>query len=66
MSVILDQADIRAVFATGGKAAALYKKYCYPGTGMEIITLPSTSPANCRVSYDELYRAYKGILEFLD
>ncbi len=65
MDEILKKADIRAVFATGTKAAQLYKRYCYPKTGMEIITLPSTSPANCTVSYEELYRAYAVIVQYL-
>ena len=65
MRVILEHADIQAIFATGTKAAALYKKYCYPQTGIEIITLPSTSPANCRVKYEELYRAYAQIRKYL-
>ena len=29
------------------KAAQLYRRYCYKDTGIEIICLPSTSPANC-------------------
>lgn len=65
MCVILEHADIQAIFATGTKAAALYKKYCYPETGIEIITLPSTSPANCRVHYEELYQAYVQIRKYL-
>lgn len=65
MSVIIKNADIKAVFATGQKAAQLYKKHCQPKTGMEIITLPSTSPANCSVSYEKLSEAYKIILKYI-
>jgi len=65
MNLILKNADIRAVFATGQKAAQLYKKYCKPQTGMEIITLPSTSPANCSVSYEKLFEAYEMILKYI-
>lgn len=65
MRRILDHADIRAVFATGKKAAQLYKKYCYAQTGIEAVTLPSTSPANCTVSYEELYEAYSVIRQYL-
>lgn len=65
MEIILKKADIRAVFATGTKAAQLYKRYCYPKTGMEAITLPSTSPANCAVSYEKLFEAYEGIKKYL-
>ena len=65
MNLIIKNADIRAVFATGQKAAQLYKKYCQKQTGLEIITLPSTSPANCSVSYEKLYEAYEMILKYI-
>lgn len=65
MKEILKKADIRAIFATGMKAAQLYRRYCYSETGMEIITLPSTSPANCAVSYEKLFQAYEVILKYL-
>ena len=54
-----------AIFTTGTKAARLYKKYCYPQTGIQAISLPSTSPANCRMSYEELYDAYAVIKKYL-
>lgn len=58
MSVILENADIQAIYTTGTKAFQLYQKYCFPQTGISAIRLPSTSPANCRMSYEELYEAY--------
>lgn len=66
MSRILDVADIRAVFATGTKAGELYKRYCQKETGMPAVLLPSTSPANCRMTYDQLYEAYRVILPWLE
>lgn len=65
MSIILENADIRAVFTTGTKATQLYKKYCYPKTKIPAIGLPSTSPANCGTSYEKLYEAYSEILKYL-
>ena len=65
MRQILEHADIKAIFTTGTKAAQLYKKYCYPLTGIPAFALPSTSPANCRTSYEELYEEYKIILDYL-
>lgn len=65
MGRILKEADIQAIFATGQKAAQLYRRYCLKDTGIEIICLPSTSPANCRVSYDELFEAYSVIKQYL-
>lgn len=65
MRRITETADIKAVFATGQKATQLYKRYCYKDTGIEIICLPSTSPANCRVSDEELLQAYRVIRKYL-
>ncbi len=65
LSRILEKADIRAVYTTGTKAGQLYKRYCYPKTGIEAVILPSTSPANCRVTYEELYHAYARIREYI-
>ena len=65
LSRILEKADIRAVYTTGTKAGQLYKRYCYPKTGIEAVILPSTSPANCRVTYEELYHAYARIRKYI-
>lgn len=58
MNIILQAAPIRAVFATGQKAGALYKKYCLPQCGVSAQVLPSTSPANCAVKFDTLCEKY--------
>lgn len=65
MSEVLSNADIRAIFTTGTKATALYKKYCFPKTGIPSIMLPSTSPANCRTSYETLFQEYRRILQYI-
>ena len=65
MNLILEHSDVQAVFTTGTKAAQLYKRYCYPQTGIEAVCLPFTSPANCRMSYEELYEAYAVIKKYL-
>ena len=51
--------------AERAKAAALYKRYCLPVTGRPAIPLPSTSPANCRVTLDGLTEAYRAILAYI-
>lgn len=66
LDIILSHADIQAIFATGTKAHQLYQKYCYPKTGIKAILLPSTSPANCRLSYEKLREAYSAVSEYLD
>jgi len=65
MNVILQKADIKAIFATGAKAHELYRKMCYPACGVEAIRLPSTSPANCGFSYEKLKEEYGQILTYL-
>ncbi len=51
---ILDTANIGRIFANGSTAAALYRKHIQPVTGREIITLPSTSPANAAWTTERL------------
>lgn len=51
---ILEAAEIRAIYANGGKAAQLYRKYQQTQLDIPIVTLPSTSPANASWSLDRL------------
>ncbi len=55
---------ISRVFATGGKAFELLKKYNKP-IGNEILNravrLPSTSPLNCATKTEQLIKAYSAI-----
>ena len=61
---ILRCADIAAIFTTGAKAHSLYQRWCRPQTGLDDIPLPSTSPANCRCTDQELLRAYAALARF--
>ncbi len=66
LSSILSAADIRAVFTTGSKAYSLYRRLCLPQTKRDAVSLPSTSPANCRrYTYQSLLDAYRAILPYL-
>ncbi len=65
LNIILKNSCVQVIFTTGTKAAQLYKKYCCQDTGIEALSLPSTSPANCRMGYRELYEAYAVIREYL-
>ena len=65
LSVVLDRAPIQAIFCTGTKSAAFYRKLIEPVTKHSAITLPSTSPANCAVSFERLCAAYGAILPWL-
>ncbi len=62
LAQILNAAPIQAVFTTGTKAGQLYKKLCEPVTSIPCTVLPSTSPANSRVSLSELCATYKQAL----
>ena len=66
ISIILNSADIKAVFTTGAAAAKFYKKFIEPETGVSAIALPSTSPANAKVKFEELVEEYKIILNFVN
>lgn len=61
ISVILNTADIKAVFLNGQKAYQLYKKYLFPAIRREGICLPSTSPANAAWSLEKLTEEWKAI-----
>jgi len=59
------ECSIKAVFTTGKKATDLFKRYCADKYGFGPIYLPSTSPANCRMSQQELTSAFKVIWDVL-
>ncbi len=62
LSVILNAADIRAIFVNGKTAYAYHQKYTEPKIGRPAICLPSTSPANAAWSVERLIEAWKEIL----
>lgn len=66
LSRILDVAPIEAVFCTGAKSAELYGRYCEAAVGISAVKLPSTSPANAAVRFEELVDAYSAILPYLE
>ena len=58
---LLSTGHIERIYCNGGTAAALYRKYLLPRTGIAAVTLPSTSPANARRSPDDLIEAWSVI-----
>lgn len=60
--IILNKCTIKAIFTTGTTATKLFNKL----TGKESISLPSTSPANCKISFEELVKEYSIILDYLN
>ena len=65
VSIILKNADIQAIFCTGTTAAKLYKKFIEPETKIPAIALPSTSPANAKVKFEELVEEYRKVLDYI-
>lgn len=59
MNVILSAADIETIFLNGGKAHALFIKYCGNDVKPKLVKLPSTSPANAAWSPGRLTKAWK-------
>lgn len=59
---VLQNTAIQRIYANGNTAAKLYKKYIQSTTGIEIVTLPSTSPANASYSLERLQEAWKVII----
>ncbi len=62
---VLSKTGIEQVFANGKMAAKLYEKMVYPKTGVEICTLPSTSPANASYSFERLLAEWRVILPYI-
>ncbi len=62
---IIEKSQIKYIFTTGKKAFELYNKYCLEDTGIEAISLPSTSPANFRYSLKKLCDEYSQILKYI-
>ena len=61
-NIILKLADIKAIFTLGKTATKLFKKY----TNLNCIELPSTSPANCAIPFEELLNQFKIILNYVN
>lgn len=63
LSEILQNSQVKSIYANGLKAAKIYTKYIYPRTGIEIVALPSTSPANAAYSVERLCAYWKRLCE---
>ncbi|MCD7836339.1 MAG: DNA-deoxyinosine glycosylase [Lachnospiraceae bacterium] len=62
---ILQETNIERIYANGRTAEALYNKYIVDKTGIGIMALPSTSPANAAFSMQRLIEGWHVILEQL-
>lgn len=63
MNRVLAASPIRRIYGNGDKASRLYERYCQRQTGLPIIRLPSTSPANAAFTLERLVECWRRILE---
>lgn len=59
---IIKNSNIKKIYTTGKTAYKLYNKYILKKINKEAIYLPSTSSANCAISFDELIKEYSKII----
>ena len=62
---ILNNYDIKNIYANGNLARDMYRKYQLPVTGRDVIGLPSSSPANAAWSFERLIERWIVIREDL-
>lgn len=58
---IIDSSRISRIFANGSTAYRLYNRYVYPSLGIKAQLLPSTSPANAKMTAGQLEDEWKTI-----
>lgn len=61
----IDKTNIKFIFTTGKKAYNLYNKFCFNSTKINAVCLPSTSPANCKMSYNDIFKEYSVLLAYI-
>lgn len=61
---LLEKTNITAVVANGATAERLYNTYVFAQTGVRIIKMPSTSPANAAWSLERLCKEWKKVIVF--
>ena len=62
-SFIAKHENLKIIGFNGTKAEALFNKYFTRHTGIKYISLPSTSPANTGIDFDDICKIWRQILE---
>lgn len=63
LAQVMRTAPIKAVYCNGRTSGSLYARYQQKQTGIEAVTLPSTSPANAAWNLERLMDAWRVIRE---
>ena len=58
VSILSNYPNIKMIGVTGRKAAELFDRYLLDKVSILVVYLPSTSPANAKISVDELMKEY--------
>ena len=63
--ILNDYPNIKKIGVTGKKASSLFEKYLkkYISEDIEVYYLPSTSPANAKMSLEELVKEYRRLFD---
>jgi double-stranded uracil-DNA glycosylase len=59
---LINKTQIKYIYCTGKVSYNIYNKYIYPTTLIKAAYLPSPSPANAKMTLDELVKIYNIIL----
>lgn len=60
---IINKTKIKRIYANSQKAATQYNRFVRQKIGIEIVTLPSTSPAFCKISDEEKMKIWKELIQ---
>lgn len=63
---LLQESNIQKIYANGATAGKYYRKLVEPYTGVPVEVLLSTSPGNCRFSFEELVENWSVILQHIE
>lgn len=61
--ILCDYPHIKLIGITGNKASSLFDKYLKDKVDIKVVYLPSTSPANAKMSDEELINKYKTLFK---
>ena len=64
VTILKDHPNIKVIGITGNKACSLFDRFLKEKVDVRAIYLPSTSPANAKISIDRLVECFKELLSF--